>query len=130
MAGWQPTSGATPLTDIDNTPEQYFDLVTQFNPGESANVLVQVKFAAGAYGDAHIHVYGRPSGQDWPTEPRDSYRIVAQNNTLKGIDFPVGGLGMYEFRVGVSLDVLGTVNLVSGFLYVQKDNVDLTVPLV
>ncbi len=130
MAGWEPTSGATPLTDIDNLPEQYFDLVTQLDPGESANALVQVKFAVGSAGDAHIHLYGRPSGQDWPTEPRDSYRITDTSNALKGIDFPVGGMGLYEFRVGIHLDVLGTVNLVSGFLYVQRDGVNLTVPLV
>jgi hypothetical protein len=43
--GWQQTSGATPLTNISDT-EQYFDLVTQLAPGESAHVIAKVKFAA------------------------------------------------------------------------------------
>ncbi len=129
MAGWEPTSGATPLTDISDTA-QYFDLATQLNPGESADVLVKVKFEVVGNGDALIQVYGRPSGEEWPTEARDLYRIIMTSNVLKSIDFPVGGGGLYEFRVGLKLDPLGSVNLVSGMLSVQRDGVDLTVPLV
>jgi hypothetical protein len=104
-------------------------LVTQLAPGESAHVIAKVKFAAVPNGDALVTVYGRPSGEDWPTEPRDMFRIVTYADSLRGIDFPVGGLGMYEFRVGLLRDSLGATDLVSGFLSVQRDGVDLTTPL-
>lgn len=129
MPGWEPTSGATPLSTI-NITEKYFDLVTQLAPGEGAVARVGVKFHAGANGDANVQVYTRPSGEDWPTEPGDTYRIIATADELKSISFPVGSIGVYEFRVGLKLDRWGIVPLTSGFLAVQSDGVDLTTPLV
>lgn len=93
---WSSVSSATQLTSI--TTEQFFDVVPQLNPGESAHVTVEVNFPGSPTDDAIISIYGTIDGTNYDDTALFAF-MMSRSIDPHQVSFLVSGV--YQFRVGV-----------------------------
>jgi hypothetical protein len=117
---WGSKQTATQLTNI--TTEQFFDVVPQLNPRETAHCQVAVNFPGSPTDHALIAVYTTldDSGEVWDVVPMMEF-LLENTTDPNGITFLV--TGVYKFRVGVRRDG-STDTLTSAAMGIRKDGVN------
>lgn len=96
---WGTIQTATQLTTISDTI-QWFDLVIQLNPGETAHVAIEYDPVSTPTDDLSVHVRTalEASSENWDDEDYTSFTIPNTNDPAKK-SFTISGI--YKFRVGV-----------------------------
>ena|SRR3990167_4093733 len=116
---WGSKQTSDQQTDI--TAEEFFTTYVALNPGEIADVQMEVQFVTSPTDDAIVSVYTTldTSSETWDKDPFMQFYVLRKSNTQNYVSFLVSGV--FKFRISVKRSG-GTDTLTNARFYYRLDS--------